>query len=284
MARPMLKKNASRCVLHIGSHRTGTTLLQEFMYRRRLTAEKHKIRFIEIDECRSHGLLSGIVFDRSTSAIHNEVAMSRLHKNLSDSLSNGWRVFLSEENISGTMEDNACNASLYPDFRAKLRRLGGSLSLFDTVYLSIRPYPDWWMSCLSYLWQRDFRINEYSNFSEQVLDSPRSWYDLVLEICEELPHAKIVVREFDYFISNPKRQIRDVTQWPEIKLIQNIPHKVSNASSKGTQQVLQGNADRTGVPVGTLFSPQQIKHLNHCYVRDLVRIDRHLKQSGKLLR
>lgn len=263
----------SQCVLHLGMHRTGTTLFQEFMYVRRDAAAKHKIKFIEIDECRSHGFLSGITYSAKVTDVKQRPDF-RVKAELENYALNGWRVVVSDENISGSMEDCVINRKLYPNFSTKVCRLGASVDFFDTVYISIRPEDDWWLSCLAFLRQRDFRVSNYEMLASSVVNSKRTWVDLVDEIIEIFPNAKIVVRDFCYQIANPKRQMKDVTAWPEIRSIKNMPTKKSNGSSNGKKMLFLEDDQH-------LFTAEQIAYLKNRYAKDLSLIAQNLKVHGK---
>ena len=262
----------SQCVLHIGMHRTGTTLLQEFMYLRKSAAAKEKIKFIEIDECRNQGFLAGVTYFRGMDTgtrLHPEKS---LKEKLEHYTSNGWRLVLSEENISGSMEDCVLQRTLYPNVSSQIKRLGSSIDLFDTVYISIRSEDEWWLSCLAFLRQRGFKAANYAELATSVVNSKRTWVNVIDEVAAIFPDAKIVVREFNYHIANPKRQLKDVTAWPQIKSIRNIPTKKSNGSSNGKQMLLEG--------IQNLFTAQQVEILRSRYARDLELIAQNLKGYG----
>lgn len=264
----------SQCVLHIGMHRTGTTLFQEFMYVRRAAAAKQKIKFIEIDECRSQGFLAGITYSENVAAAVTQRPDLRVKAELENYTSNGWRVVVSDENISGSMEDCVLNRKLYPNFSTKICRLGPSVDFFDTVYISIRPEDEWWLSCLAFLRQRGFNVPNFEKLAASVVSSKRTWVNLVDEIIKIFPNAKIVVRDFNYQIANPKRQMKDVTAWPEIKSIKNISTKKSNGSSNGKRMLFLREDQH-------LFSAEQITYLKNRYSKDLELISKNLNIHGK---
>jgi hypothetical protein len=251
-------------------HRTGTTLFQEFMYIRRTAAAKQKTKFIEIDECRNQGFLAGIT--HSIGAARRSDL--RLRAELENYTSKGWRVVLSDENISGSMEDCVLAHTLYPNFSAKMGRLGASIELFDTVYISIRSEDEWWLSCLAFLRQRGFQVFDFDKLTTAIMESSRTWVNLIDDVIEVFPNSKIVVRDFNYHVANPKRQMKDVTGWSEIKAIRNISAKKSNGSSSG-KKILFSRQDEH------LFSKEQTANLQKRYASDLDQIAQTLKASGR---
>lgn len=224
----------SRCVLHLGAHRTGTTYLQEFMYRRRDRARGLGIHLIEITECRKNGFLDGVVYRNSpTKRFPSPTQQKHLFEKLKRLVDTGNRAFLSDENILGTMEENVQCRSLYPSVGKSVSRLGRSIELFDTVCLSVRPIPDWWRSTYQFLAQQGASPIELSQAARETTVSTQSWSGIVEEILEVFPNARIIIRDFPAHIANPKRQLREFTGWPEVKDLKNIEPKKANASTEG---------------------------------------------------
>lgn len=256
----------NQCVLHVGGHRTGTTRLQELMYRRRAEATKLGMRFIEISETRKGGFLSGCIFNQEKAGQNLSGSQARIASSLNASLSEGKRIFLSDENILGTMEKCVADAQLYPDVEKNLRRLGASLDLFDCVFLSVRSQDEWWSSVLAFLAQRDYPLPNLDSLAASICNSRRGWADVVRDVKEVMPKANLVIRDFQFQKENPKRQLRDASLWNDIKFLQNIPNHRANNSDKG-RKLLRLMAEKRGAE--SIFSSDQISRLKEAYISDL---------------
>jgi len=271
----------AECFLHLGAHRTGTTLLQEFMYKRRAAAEKHNIKFIEISECRDKRFLTGVIYRTPEGqSCPDKTHQERVFRALESSLACGARVFLSEENILGTMEENLRSKELYPSVTRSITRLGNSVKLFDTVCLSIRPPHEWWLSAIRYLAQKGVMPSELLAASREMNPSEHKWSRVVSEIADVFPHARLVIRDFPSFLSNPKRQLREFTNWPEIKTLKNIEAKKSNSSTLGKQLLASSNA--AGILNGR-FNDQVLREHELSYLEDLDRIRELVRGRGRLI-
>lgn len=258
---------ASRLVLHLGAHRTGTTLFQEYLYRRKSAAAEQGIRVDGIRETRA-GLLNGILYGAVPDAV--AAHQQRLAEDVARVLDGGGRWLLSDENLLGTMERNLALRGLYPDAADQVARLGPVLDQVDTIYLSIRSLPDWWLSAIAYLSQRAGAALPAPAARHQIAQNPRSWRDVVAELLAAFPVPRLVVREFGYHTGNPKRQLREVTGWTDLGKLPNL-RKTSNASARAE-----------GPPA--LFAPEDAAILQARYQADLEAMRGLLQGRGRFLR
>jgi hypothetical protein len=274
-----------RCILHLGAHRTGTTLLQEFMFVRNMSAEKLGLRLIGINECRGvTGLLSGLIYDISIDPGAHRKDERHLFNTIKVDLSRGKKIVLSDENIAGTMENILNEMTLYPNISANTLRLGPSIDLFDTIYFSIRPQYNWWVSALAFLTQKG-HVLPSSETMEKISSNVRTWSTVVSELASAFPEKFLVIREFDSFISNPKRQLREITGWNEVKQIKNIEKKVANKAEKGLKILKSYSSQSLGNDhANLLFSTTQKEHLEMLYSQDILNIDEIVKGRGKFIR
>ena len=271
---------STSCVLHIGAHRTGTTLLQQFMFRRRQVAREMGIHFIEIDQTRKQGWLDGVIYGNTQ--LNKATSVTRLYDKLQQALKDGGKVVLSDENIMGTMETNWVTKQLYPDIQQNLLRLGQSKDLFGTVCITLRSPEDWWVSALSFLAQHGHNIECFDTAVSKALMSKRGWLDVLRDLMSVMPNAYIVVKEFGFHTSNPKRQLREFTGWNAIKDIKSIPKSVSNHSNRG-KKIL-----REQFPYSKYLSNQQLSlegtaTLRSAYENELEEISSFLGSRGRLL-
>ena len=173
-------------VLHLGAHRTGTTSLQKFLERHEQLIHDDNIQLIFPPKSRDHRLRKLI---------------PKMH-----------RVFVSEENMLGTMEENLKKAELYPNTISNLARYSTWSDKVGTVYVSIRDLTEWWVSAISFCVQRGQKLPSKKTI-QNIVKSPRGWSDVVFDIRQTFPNARIVVREFEWKKDNPKQQLRQLTKW-----------------------------------------------------------------------
>jgi|GEM_PF-3917774 len=275
----------SRAILHIGAHRTGTTLFQEFLFRRQNAAQQKGIRFIEINACRKQGFLDKVIYNRPCD---NAIAQSHtwaLRSNIQESLDAGMRVVLSEENILGTMEQCVRHRTLYPDVGGMLSRIGEAAELFDTVYISIRPQQDWWRSVFGFFAKSKSRNQWLSNAANyQPILYGRSWFDVVSDVRAALNPRITIVRDFDAFISNPKRQLIEVSKWNDLKYLPGIEVKVSNASAPLAGAKLESAWEHSPSEYTREKLNEEAEWARTQYEEDLTRIRKMLGSSGRIIR
>lgn len=200
------------------------------------------------------------------------------------------RSVISDENLLGTMEKNFSNAVLYEDAADRVKRVSKIVPDIDTLYLSIRPYAEWWSSALSFLVENTKHPVSKDIFSA-VVANPRGWADIVRELISEFPQSRLIVREFSYQIDNPKRQLREVTGWRDLSIFPNYRARANSSMEKNTLEkrlrdkgrILLADAIRNGPGIGP-FTFDEHRILQVRYATDLAEIDRELKKGrGRLL-
>ena len=200
--------------VHLGAHRTGTTLLQAYMYQIWGRAKANDCVLISTAETRPDLLKH--VFSQNTALLklpdQGMSAQAKLKKRMDAAYTAGQKLLLSEENLIGTMENNIRLGSLYPDIGLRLAALRPSFQHVDTFYISIRRLDEFWASCMSYLIAHD----EPPPLPAQInalAASSRDWRHVIEDIKLAYPKARLVVREADYLPGNPKRQLIKALGW-----------------------------------------------------------------------
>lgn len=236
-------------VLHLGAHRTGTTSLQ---------------RYLQFHQNDLHNQGIQLVFPPAS----RELPLQNL------AIRND-RVLISEENMLGTMEGNLQQAMLYPDVKIKLARYSQLLMRVDIVFMSIRDLADWWTSAISFCVSRKCDLPSNQTL-ERIADSPRGWSDIVTDVRQIFPNARVVVREFGWKMDNPKQQLRQLTKWPAWDETTGI--KKSHNRRPTTNAIAMAMVDRSDfdglsrLPSGGDFQPfgeKQLEALHSRYAADL---------------
>lgn len=276
----------SRIVLHVGAHRTGTTLFQEYLRRSTDIARKSGIFVRGIAETR-RGLLRNIMYREIEEDLHDDRgALGELRESIE---SDSHRVLISDENILGTMEGNFLSNKLYPDPVERVSRIGQVLPEFDTIYLSIRPYTTWWMSAFSYL-QSTGRLVFNKDMFERIAENDRGWPQIVSELLEGFPEIRVIVREYRYQIDNPKRQFREVTGWRDLSDFPNY-RQVTN-KSVGLEKLEMDLRDQGRIRLADAlrsdsgfgpFTEREYHSLQERYTKDVWRVVLMLRDRGRLL-
>ena len=273
----VVMQNQSQIAVHLGAHRTGTTLLQEYLYKITPHAGRHGCTLIGIDETRTT-LMKEVLNYRDMmgeAADGGARAQAKLKEKLRIAKENGGKLFLSEENIIGTMEMNLREKDVYPNVRSRLDALTPSFSHVDTFYLSIRPLEQWWSSCLSYLISAQTSPPSPDHV-RALSQSKRTWVDVVQDIQAVFPDARLIVREFRYLVDNPKRQLIKATGWKFAEETKRLKRK-SNRSKDVSKlrDILEKRGDYLGAEriVGSdgymAFTSDQIDALRDRYKHDV---------------
>ncbi|OUD09210.1 hypothetical protein BVC71_10945 [Marivivens niveibacter] len=194
-------------VLHLGAHRTGTTSFQTFLKRNRAALSRRGIAVWEPDQIRS-GLFQGVLHDpaqitadvarlseRSRGRI--KIEQSRLVKTGADTL------IISDENFIGTPMGNLRSGRLYDDAILRLMRLRTAIGRVRSVTLTVRSYDSYWSSILSFGLMRGKGIPTNDDL-DRLVTQPRRWRDLIADVAQVFPDARLIVAPFETFATAPK--------------------------------------------------------------------------------
>jgi hypothetical protein len=176
-------------VLHLGAHRTGTTLFQHF-----LSSNLDFFNDLGIDILVPPATRSGLLPDLEPQS---------------------GRLLISEENLIGNMQDTVAAAHLYPQTAPRLAALENLLGCCRKVMLSVRNPADWWPSVIAFSLTRGMDLPGEDQV-QAMAHSDRKWSDVVADIRAVLPGAEIVVREFGWALDRPRQQLRQATRWDEV--------------------------------------------------------------------
>ena len=113
-------------VVHLGAHRTATTLFQKTLADNRQRLSERGICFLGPEQIRN-GDFKGLMIHRSQVTLWRsrkaQTAAQKLRSTLDSERRAGRRVILSEENILGNIRSNVDTMSIYPNIQSSLDRL-----------------------------------------------------------------------------------------------------------------------------------------------------------------
>lgn len=186
-----------KSILHLGAHRTATTSLQNFLHENSDLLSSNKISFLCPPQSRVEDTLGFVASKLETW-----------------SATKSSRLLISEENLLGTMEHNLEKEQLYPNAKHNLSKLG-SVFQPDVVTLSIRELGEYWASAILFCYSRDRIPFPNSEKLNSLSKQGRSWKDVVNDVASVFPKSQIFVREFECWKDNPKRYLKQITNWNE---------------------------------------------------------------------
>ncbi len=279
-------------LIHLGAHRTGTTLFQNYLLQNRENARDKGYDLFGIDRTRD-GMLDGLfrrVDDHSMETRRRaEVSAKNLHACFTDARLQGRKVLLSEENILGTMEENLRECAAYPNISVRLARFEEPFSLVSRFYLSIRDTCTWWTSCISFLTMYGLPYPSQATV-DRIASSERGWQHVIRDIRRTYPETPITIREFGFKPDNPKQQLIRVSGWKYFKETQRYSEKSNLRSSLSEirhELLARGERDAAKrIDSGGAsfpFSDRQRSQLTERYFNDLEWISNNIRPGDKFL-
>jgi len=216
-------------VFHLGVHRCATTSFQAYLDQN--TKVLHQAGVAAWTPHHARGaLFDGLVRpvdDNGTRALRKQVAAHDRIAAARDALvADGTRMLLvSEENMIGTPRDNLTRGALYPDLKTRLARfVDGFDGRVNKIGLCIRSYEHYWASVLAFAVASGADVPD-SAARARLAHQKRSWADLVSDIADVAPHAKIDVWTFEAFAGRPRRQFNMLTGRIDVAgMLNHAPH------------------------------------------------------------
>ena len=269
-------------VVHLGAHRTATTLFQKTLADNRQRLSERGICFLGPEQIRNgdfQGLMihhSHVTLWRSRKA---QTAAQKLRSTLDSERRAGRRVILSEENILGNIRSNVDTMSIYPNIQSSLERLQPAFEQVDVFYISIRPLDVWWNSCLSFAIRHFRRPPSAMQLDCIAYNSAGGWRTVRQAVCDAFPKAKVKVVEFGALTAKPIVQLAEVSGWQDLSHLEQ-KHQILNRSKtiKNLKEILEGRGDSIGIArlaekgegrKLNMFSDTGLGMLFEAYERDL---------------
>ncbi len=269
-------------VLHLGAHRTGTTLFQKALSNNRETLLSKGISFIGPENIRD-GKLDGLMPRQAELTPYQKTSAQNAAQKLAAMLereqSAGRRIILSEEDRMGSVRHNINTKSIYPNFQRSIKILRPVFEKVDIFYLSIRSLEEWWNSCFSFAIQRFLRTPSDKQLDQIAHNSAFGWRTIIKALREAFPMSRIEVIEFGALTSSPGLQLAEVSGWADVADLQ-TKQRVINSSVPPDKlwDVLAKRNDHLGLArlarkssgqKLTLFSSSGSNLLREAYDRDL---------------
>ena len=164
-------------ILHLGSHRTGTTTFQHFVRNHLAALDSKKVDFWGPDRTR-RSVVPGMFHNIP---IHKRRrADGRVRMLAAKAEARGIDTLLvSDENLLGTCHYCFRKAALYPAVGERLSRLGAAFGgRVARVVLSIRAQDLWWVSASALTAARGHKLHGVEKYA-QIAQSDRSWRDVI---------------------------------------------------------------------------------------------------------
>ena len=270
-------------LLHIGAHRTGTSSLQMGIGKNRQMLKKMGITYWGPSMIRK-GLFAGMFRPPNTLDGDENVKIANQSKsNINSKIQNlsergQTKLLISEENIMGSMKTNLREAELYPNL---FMRLAHFSSLFGSncakIGISLRAYDEYWASSIAFSITHGYHFPSKDELT-RLVNQTRSWRDIVVEVSEVFPNAKILVWDFNSLAGKNEEIVKLLTGVKlesEFLPLDNVRHNASPRLSK-LKEILMDRGDfitANKIPDHNStyqpFTAVQIDHLKSKFQADL---------------
>ncbi len=206
--------NRMDVTLHIGAHRTATSVFQNYLQENEADLASRGIGIIGPKRTRS-GMLGGVLprpGDIRTAAQQLRRARGRIGLTIRDARARGLRhLLISDENMLGTPRHNLRDSRLY-------RGCGNRLARFDAafggriarVFLTVRAQDRYWASVAAFCVARGARVPDSADL-DRLVTSGRHWRDVIRDVAMALPKAQIIVLPYEAHGGLPEYQLSLMT-------------------------------------------------------------------------
>ncbi|WP_147125610.1 hypothetical protein [Shimia ponticola] len=258
-----------RFVLHIGAHRTGSTLIQGALWTaaHKNAAAKcaywgpHRLRQMQefprvTEQCNEAGQATTVkAVNRHTKVRRN------ITRWFEEQEGKGTKtIIVSEENMIGTMERNMREGVIYPTIEA---RLAAYAQVFpqrpSMIGLGLRSYASWWTSSYNYIHGGGREVPDPAKLREDALRMVHGWPAVVASVRRSFPDSNLVLWQQECLNDVSERIVATLSGAPRKGLEVN-KKQVNTAASRGSDV--------------TLFTPEDIEALDAAYARDIEVLQR----------
>lgn len=275
-------KRASRImdvILHLGSHRTGSTTFQSYMRRSNSALSDRDIGYWGPPRTRK-GLFSGLipVAGVISAAKMQRRAEGRVQMQLDQSAKRGIRkLLISDENMIGSVRYNLRKRSIYPNIGERMTHFARAFDGRVTrLVLNIRAQDLFWSSCVAYGVARGHRVLPQEGL-ENIAARRRSWREVITDLSNVLPNVEIRVLPFERYQGQPHTMlsacidesppVNTDTEWlnraPDVQTLRNI------LTERGDIAGLRDMGDAVGSTRWLPFTDAQGCALREAYADDV---------------
>lgn len=196
-------------ILHLGSHRTGSTTFQSYMRKSGSQLSQRGIGYWGPQRTRQ-GLFAGLMpAPRLNIGQKAQIrAEGRVQIQMARSAQNGVRkLVVSDENMIGSVRHNLRKRALYPAIGERMARYARAFDgRLSRVVLNIRAQDLYWSSAMAYGVARGHRMLPSDGF-ENLAASRRTWRDVITDLSCALPETEICVLPFERYQGRPEMML-----------------------------------------------------------------------------
>jgi hypothetical protein len=208
----------STLALHLGAHKTATTLLQREFEARRRELLRLGTAYLGPGDLRDEPSLVFPVPEMHPDRVAEVQGRTaqRLENMVPGALGDRRsRLLLSEENILGTPRLTLRHRTLYPGLIARLGALPAAWDMDQTrIFLSVRDYAGFFASCHSTVAQQGVWLPFGARERAALARLPRRWPDVVADIRATIPEARVTVWRYEELCATGQAMVEAMTGGP----------------------------------------------------------------------
>ena len=197
--------------LHVGIHKTGSTFLQRVFLQSLSGPRSGDIAYIPFADVRSRITPAVLRAAKGIGGLGG-AGLRDSQALLAASMARTGSIFLSDENLLGSLYRFSRVKGIYPDAQANLKAIASLLKrdVDIVIYLSIRNYSGWLESVYLQFLKKRKKLISFEEFLELACVESISWYSLVCRLTEAIPLARFVLWRYEDFVDNNKKILDDI--------------------------------------------------------------------------
>jgi len=192
--------------LHVGIHKTGSTFLQRVFLQSLSGPRSGDIAYIPFPDVRSRITPAVLRAAKGIGGLGG-AGLRDSQALLASSMARTGSIFLSDENLLGSLYRFSRVKGIYPDAQANLKAIASLLQrdVDIVIYLSIRNYSGWLESVYLQFLKKRKKLISFEEFLELPCVESISWYSLVCRLTEAIPLARFVLWRYEDFVDNNQK-------------------------------------------------------------------------------
>jgi len=197
-------------ILHLGSHRAGSTTFQSYMRRSHSELSNRQIGYWGPQRTRQ-GLFVGVVPSSSMRDVPKMQAraVGRVQMQMgSVAQSDVRKLLISYENMIGSVRHNLRKRALYPAIGQRMAQYAQAFEgHLKRVLLNVRAHDLYWASSIAYGIGRGHCVLPAKALDE-VVHASRTWRDVITDLAFALPDTEIRVVPFERYQGRPDQMLK----------------------------------------------------------------------------